>query len=107
MKEKEVTNLELIMQTQLVQHSSDFFKWLLSNLEPSQATTKELVHELLMIFVHLSADDDPAVNWELLQPHYEVLQILNSCFQAYLATDDGLLYNVLWILGNLLGENNP
>jgi hypothetical protein len=42
----------------------------------------------------------------LLQPEFNLLAHLNTCLLASYQ-DEGMLLNLLWTFGNLLGELNP
>jgi len=64
---------------------------------------------MLRILVNFSADDNSNVLQELMLPHYEFLTFINKCLVQYSSSenlDDQLVANVLWILGNLIGDND-
>lgn len=108
--DKEIENIELIRQTSILDSLSHFFKSVLTNLQPNNDRAKQLVNEIVWIFVNFSADDDPNVLAEVLLPSYGFLTLINSCLLTYGqgdAFDDLLVRNILWIFGNLLGDTNP
>lgn len=62
---------------------------------------------MIWILVNFSADDDSRVLEELTQPHYQFLYHLNRCLQVYSSEscfDDLIVQNLIWIFGNLIGE---
>jgi len=59
--------------------------------------------------VNFSADDDPNVLTEVLIPHFCFLNSINKCLFIYGqgdTFDDMIVRNILWIFGNLLGDQN-
>lgn len=59
------------------------------------------------ILLNFSSDDqDPRISEVLLDPEWDILQLLNfDLNQSY--RDDSLTSNILWIISNLLGERKP